>query len=71
MSSENTSYHMMMIDSNLDMLTTYIKNCRKAHKKISFDKIKFYSAKVYDVAEQGRRFEKNLPIGRSGIDFIN
>lgn len=60
-----------MIESDIKMLRSYIAKCRKQHKKISMETVKWYASNIYDAAEQKRRFDNNLPIGRSGIDFID
>ena len=62
---------LVMIDSNIKMLRSYISKCRKQHKRISMETVKWYASKIYDIAEQKRRFDEKLPIGKVGINFID
>lgn len=61
---------LSIIYSNIEMLSDYVAKCRKSHKKISMEKVKFWAAHIHDAAEQKRRFDNGLPIGRVGVDFI-
>ena len=62
---------IMMIESEIKLLKSYISKCRKQHRRISMETVKWYAGHIYDIAEQKRRFDENLPIGRAGIDFID
>ncbi len=54
-----------------EMILEHIKGSRCRHKKISCRALKFWSAAIYNFAEQSRRFEDHLPVGREGIEFFS
>ena len=62
---------LWMIESNLEFLKDYLAKCRKQHRKIKMETVKWYASQIYDIAEQKRRFDKKLPIGVVGRDFID
>lgn len=66
-----TTVEITTIKSYAEMILGHIKESRNKHKKISCEALKFWSSAIYNFAEQCRRFDKHLPIGREGIEFIS
>ena len=66
-----TTIEVNTIRNYAEMILGHIKESRCRHTKISCKALKFWSAAIYNFAEQGRRFENHLPIGREGIEFIS
>ena len=62
---------IMMIETEIKFLRDYIRKCRKQHRRISMEHVKWRASRLYDLAEQKRRFDEHLPIGRVGMDFID
>lgn len=66
-----TTIEINTIVNYAEMILDHIKESRCRHKKISCLALKFWGAGIYNFAEQSRRFENHLPIGRDGIEFIS
>jgi len=61
---------MVLIESHLDLIRHYIKECRKKHRKISVSRLKSHAADLYNSVVQAERFEKGLGPGRAGMDYL-
>lgn len=66
-----TTIEVNTIRNYAEMILGHIKESRCRHTKISCKALKFWSAAIYNFAEQSRRFEDHLPIGREGVEFIS
>ena len=61
---------MVLIESHLDLMQYYIKECRKKHRKISVSRLKSHAADLYNSVVQAERFEKGLGPGRAGVNYL-
>ena len=66
-----TTIEINSITNYAEMILRHIKESRCRHGRISCQALKFWSASIYNFAEQSRRFDNHLPIGREGIEFIS
>ena len=69
-----TTIEINTITNYAEMILGHINESRCRHMKILCRALKFWNAAIYNFAEQSRRFENHLPIGRvgrEGIEFVS